>query len=68
MYLQREDTVLIGSGLIVPRAHRETVFDPTSAEWNAFHAHLHIIPRHKDEPHAGKGIRHWLSREENKRK
>ncbi len=103
IFLQREGTVLIGSGLIIPREHRETVFDLTLAEWNAiyemihrtkslldrtyqpdgynlgwncgaaggqhvFHAHLHIIPRHKDEPLAGKGIRYWLSQEENKRK
>ena len=103
IFLQHEETVLIGSGLIVPRVHRETVFDLTSTEWNAlydmihqaktlldqtyhpdgynlgwncgtaggqhvFHAHLHIIPRYKDEPLAGKGIRYWLSREENKRK
>jgi histidine triad (HIT) family protein len=25
-----------------------------------FHAHLHVIPRHKDEPLAGRGIRYWL--------
>jgi diadenosine tetraphosphate (Ap4A) HIT family hydrolase len=103
VFLQKEESILIGSGLIVPRAHRETVFDLTPAEWNAlhdmihqaktlldqtfhpdgynlgwncgtvggqhvFHAHLHVIPRYKDEPLAGKGIRYWLSREENKRK
>jgi len=32
-----------------------------------FHAHLHFIPRYKDEPLAGKGIRHWFMQEENKR-
>lgn len=32
------------------------------------HAHLHVIPRFKDEPHAGKGIRHWIKQPENKRK
>ena len=32
-----------------------------------FHAHLHIIPRYKDEPYAGKGIRHWFKQLENKR-
>jgi diadenosine tetraphosphate (Ap4A) HIT family hydrolase len=103
VFLQHEESVLIGSGLIVPRVHRETVFDLTLAEWNTlhdmihqaktlldriyepdgynlgwncgavggqhvFHAHLHIIPRYKDEPLAGKGIRYWLSQEENKRK
>lgn len=31
------------------------------------HAHLHIIPRFHDEPFAGKGIRHWLKKEENAR-
>jgi len=28
-------------------------------------AHLHIIPRFKDEPYANKGIRHWLKKTEN---
>lgn len=32
-----------------------------------FHSHLHIIPRYKDEPFSGKGIRHWLMQDENKR-
>lgn len=102
VFLRRESTVLIGSGLIIPRTHRETVFDLTRIEWDAiyemiqqaknlsdhiyqpdgynlgwncgavggqhiFHAHLHIIPRYKDEPFAGKGIRYWLSQESNKR-
>jgi len=30
-----------------------------------FHSHLHIIPRYKDEPLAGKGIRHWLMQNDN---
>jgi len=34
---------------------------------NIIHAHLHIIPRYKDEPYAGKGIRYWFKQEENKR-
>jgi diadenosine tetraphosphate (Ap4A) HIT family hydrolase len=102
LFLQRNETVLVGSGLIIPRAHRETVFDLTPAEWNAtyellqqvkknidfkfrphgynlgwnsgaiagqevFHTHLHVIPRYKDEPLAGKGIRYWLKQETNKR-
>lgn len=32
------------------------------------HAHLHVLPRYKDEPFAGKGIRSWLKRPENARK
>jgi diadenosine tetraphosphate (Ap4A) HIT family hydrolase len=95
--------VLFGAGLIIPKAHRETVFDLTEAEWRAtyallqgarelldrlvapqgynvgwnvgstggqevFHAHLHVIPRHADEPYAGRGIRYWLKQEENRRR
>ena len=102
LFLQGNDPVLIGSGLIVPRQHRSTVFDFTAEEWAAtfdllgqvkqyldeqfapdgynvgwncgriagqviFHAHLHVIPRFQDEPLAGKGIRHWLKQENNKR-
>lgn len=29
------------------------------------YAHLHIIPRYKDEPYAGKGIRYWFKKNEN---
>ena len=32
-----------------------------------FHCHLHVIPRYKDEPLAGKGVRYWLKQPENKR-
>lgn len=88
--------------MIIPKLHRETVFDLTIAEWqatfemlqevkalldqkygpdgynvgwncgqvggqNVFHAHLHVIPRYKDEPLAGKGIRFWLKQETNRR-
>lgn len=102
VFLQMPQTVLIGSGLIVPKAHRETVFELTRDEWSAsydllqkvkahldrdyspdgynvgwncgqvggqhiFHAHLHIIPRFKDEPLAGKGIRYWLKQPGNMR-
>lgn len=102
LFIQQPQPVLIGSGLIIPRAHRETVFDLSAEEWQAtwallqrvkafldekyvpdgynvgwnceeaggqhlFHAHLHVIPRYKDEPLAGRGIRHWLKQESNKR-
>lgn len=32
------------------------------------HAHLHVIPRFKDEPYAGKGIRYWIKQTANQRK
>jgi len=31
------------------------------------HAHLHVIPRFRDEPLAGKGIRFWLQQDTNRR-
>ena len=31
------------------------------------HSHLHVIPRYNDEPYAGKGLRHWLKKPENRR-
>lgn len=102
IFLQIPQEVLEGSGIIIPKKHRETVFDLTIEEWQAtydllievkeyldkryhpegynvgwnvgrtggqeiFHAHLHVIPRFKDEPLAGKGIRFWLKQPENKR-
>lgn len=33
----------------------------------SYHCHLHLIPRYKDEPLAGKGIRYWLKQEGNRR-
>lgn len=89
------------SGVIVPVAHRETVFDLSDEEigatfallrdvkawlddtyhpdgynvgWNCYevggqhtplHAHLHIIPRFRQEPLAGKGIRFFLKSDKN---
>jgi diadenosine tetraphosphate (Ap4A) HIT family hydrolase len=35
LFLQQPEPVLIGSGLIVPKTHRETGFDLTSQEWAA---------------------------------
>jgi diadenosine tetraphosphate (Ap4A) HIT family hydrolase len=34
-FLQQPQPVLTGSGLIIPKSHRETVFDLTTAEWAA---------------------------------
>ncbi|KHE67903.1 HIT family protein [Halobacillus sp. BBL2006] len=102
MFLQKDQPVLKGSGLIVPKAHKRTVFDLSSKEWSdtqemllrvkhwldeiwrpegynigyncgevggqhIFHAHLHVIPRFSDEPYAGRGLRHWLKQEANRR-
>jgi histidine triad (HIT) family protein len=98
---ERYQGALQHSGLIVPIAHRETVFDLTAEEiadtfrllnevkawmdvhlapdgynvgWNCgavggqevFHAHLHVIPRFRQEPMAGKGIRAMLKSDANR--
>ncbi|MEH7886272.1 HIT family protein [Bacillus sp. JJ1609] len=50
--------------------------DGYSVGWNTgeaggqsiFHAHLHVIPRFRDEPYAGRGIRYWIKQKENIRK
>jgi diadenosine tetraphosphate (Ap4A) HIT family hydrolase len=102
LFIDLKHSVLQGSGIIVPRAHRQSTFDLTVEEitatfslltqvkalldteynpqgynlgWNCgavagqtvFHAHLHVIPRYASEPYAGKGIRHWLKQESNRR-
>jgi diadenosine tetraphosphate (Ap4A) HIT family hydrolase len=33
LFLQQPQPVLVGSGLIIPRQHRQTVFDLTAVEW-----------------------------------
>jgi hypothetical protein len=40
LFVEVRDLVLVGSGIIVPRAHRETVFDLTLDEWTATFALL----------------------------
>jgi diadenosine tetraphosphate (Ap4A) HIT family hydrolase len=35
LFVQKPQPVLLGSGLIVPKIHRETVFDLTPQEWQA---------------------------------
>jgi diadenosine tetraphosphate (Ap4A) HIT family hydrolase len=89
------------SGVIIPVAHRETVFDLSASEvaatfrllgrvkawmdsqfspdgynvgWNCgraggqevFHAHMHVIPRFRQEPLAGRGIRSHLKSDDNR--
>ena len=36
LFLQQPQRILIGSGFIIPRAHRETVFDLTDEESRRF--------------------------------
>lgn len=38
-----------GAGIIVPRNHRETVFDLTAEEWSATYELLHEVKRYIDQ-------------------
>lgn len=40
LFVETRDPVLLHSGMIVPRAHRETVFDLTADEWAESYALL----------------------------
>ncbi|GEN46871.1 hypothetical protein AHA02nite_26470 [Alkalibacillus haloalkaliphilus] len=46
---------LEGSGLIVPRKHRETAFDLTREEWEATYDLLHKVKEHIDQHHHPQG-------------
>lgn len=102
VFVQMPQLVLNGSGLIIPRTSRETLFDLTPEEWAATYdllrsvkayldktlepdgynvgwnvglvggqsilrVYLHVIPRFRDEPLAGRGIRYHLKQPESKR-
>lgn len=41
LFISGPQPVLNGSGMIIPRAHRETIFDLTSEEWEATYSLLH---------------------------
>lgn len=49
MFLQLPQEVLIGSGVIVPKEHRETLFDLTREEWNDTHSLLLDVKNYLDE-------------------
>lgn len=55
LYLSQDQRVLRGSGLIVPRAHRETVFDLTPEEWEATRGLLNQVRRLLDQQLAPEG-------------
>ncbi|WP_347549920.1 hypothetical protein ABFG93_20935 [Pseudalkalibacillus hwajinpoensis] len=49
----KEQDVLEGSGLIVPKEHHGNAFELTIEEWN--------------DTYAGKGFRYWLKQSDNRR-
>jgi len=55
LFIDTRDPVLAGSGMIVPRAHRETVFDLTPDEWTETYALLQRARALLDERHRPDG-------------
>jgi diadenosine tetraphosphate (Ap4A) HIT family hydrolase len=55
LFLQREEPILKGSGLIVTRAHRETVFDISLEEWLATREMIQLAKKTIDEKYRPTG-------------
>ena len=55
LFLQWQQPVLVGSGLIVPREHRRTLFDLTAEEWASSWSLLRAARDHLDRLHAAEG-------------
>jgi histidine triad (HIT) family protein len=51
----RKGAVLEGAGVLIPKAHRETVFDLTSEEWNAMHALLQDVYQYMNDRYEPSG-------------
>ncbi|WP_075620285.1 HIT family protein [Paenisporosarcina indica] len=56
-YLQHPEhqTILEGSGLIVPKIHRQTVFDLTQEEWNATYELMQQVKEYADDKYSPDG-------------
>jgi diadenosine tetraphosphate (Ap4A) HIT family hydrolase len=55
LLIQQEHPVLINSGCIIPKDHREMPFDLTRKEWNSSHDLLHAVKTLLDERHSPDG-------------
>ncbi|MDF2557193.1 MAG: cell-cycle regulation histidine triad protein [Bacillales bacterium] len=55
MFLQKPQEVLIGSGVIVPKEHRETVFDLSENEWKATYELLQEVKLYLDSTYKPQG-------------
>ncbi len=54
-FLQEPQEVLMGSGVIVPKSHRETVFDLTEEEWAATYSLLKEAKNRLDREYGPEG-------------
>jgi len=55
MFLQKPQEVLIGSGVIVPKNHRETIFDLSKDEWDSTFELLHEVKIYLDKKYNPQG-------------
>ena len=55
IFLQKPQEVLIGSGVIVPKEHRQTVFDLSEDEWNATFELLQEVKVYLDSKYKPQG-------------
>ena len=55
LFIQKPQPILMGSGLIVPRAHRETVFELSFQEWQATFDLLQEVKELLDKEHHPQG-------------
>lgn len=55
LFLMQPEPVLVGSGVIIPRAHRETVFDLTPEEWQATYSLLARVKAYLDDVYQPQG-------------
>jgi diadenosine tetraphosphate (Ap4A) HIT family hydrolase len=55
LFLQQPQRVLVGSGLIIPKEHRATVFDLTAEEWEATFILLHEVKVLLTQTHSPQG-------------
>ena len=46
LFIQKRQEVLLGSGLIVPREHRENAFELSEEEWNATFELLKVVKKY----------------------
>jgi len=55
LFLQEPQEVLIGSGIIIPKEHKESVFDLTEKEWQATFSLLQLVKEIIDEKYQPNG-------------
>lgn len=55
LFLQEPQEVLIGSGIIIPKEHREALFDLTEEEWIATFSLLKLVKEMLDIEHEPDG-------------